>query len=503
MSKHPTRRQFVQGLAALTGASAGTSALLNVDALAQSAKDPRFLIVLCAGGGGSIIDGPLAIRASECATPDTINTFPDELVVGWKDSPFRAVDQGGDDLGPIPASWSVTPSVYMERLRHELMVATWTRTSVNHAIGQRRAITGNEAWKGRTIQELVAWQYGAEAPIPNVHLLPGYGFASHGSDQTLPIWARGQLVADPATWPLSLDGAKGLKHEMSPEVLAAIRAQRNEVFEPGTRFEKVFSKAPRLLEWHEIRGTPQERIEGLDLINKLMVRNSSPDFPLDDFGLEGSPTGQAVREAFPDYALDPLHAQAALAFLLLKYRVSVTVSLGATADFIFDEQATGGSNILAHNSVLNPPLAFDSSHQGHRSAQAVGWQKVLRTADSLITLLKGEDFGDGSSLWDRTLIYVANDFGRWKYRPAGATEWGTGHDLNNGVAIMSPLVPGNTLRGGVDSDTGMTYGFDPQTGAPEPGRTMAEAEIFSGLLGALGVDTSGSGLADIPAMRKS
>jgi len=499
----PTRRQFVQGLAALTGATAGTSALLNSDALAQSAKDPRFLIVLCAGGGGSIIDGPLAIRASECATPDVLNTFPDEQVVGWDGSPFRAVDQEGADLGPIPASYSVTPSTYMERLRHEMMVATWTRTSVNHAIGQRRSITGNEAWKGRTLQELVAWQYGAEAPIPNVHLLPGFGFTDHGTDATLPIWSRGQLVANPSTWPLSLDGSKGLKNGMSPDVLAAIRSQRNEVFEPGTRFERVFQKAPRLLEWHEIRGTPQERIEGLDLINKLLVRSNDPSFPITDFGLEGSPAGQAVRDAFPNYQLDPLHAQAALAFLLLKYRVSVTVTLGATSDFIFDEDATGGSNILAHNSVLNPPLAFDSSHQGHRSAQAVGWQKVLRTADSLMALLKAEDFGDGTSMWDRTLIYVASDFGREKRRPEGATEWGTSHHVNNGVAILSPLVPGNTLRGGLDSDTGLTFGFDPVTGSPEPGREMEEAEIFSGLLGALNVDTSGSGLPGMPAMRKS
>ena len=499
----PSRRQFVQGLAALTGATAGSSALLQPSALAQASADPKFLIVLCAGGGGSIIDGPLAIRASECATPDLINTFPDELVKGWSDSPFRAVDQSGSDLGPIPASFSVNPSEIMERRRHELMVATWTRTSVNHAIGQRRAITGNEAWKGRTLQEMVAWQYGAEAPIPNVHLLAGYGFSEPGTDNTLPLWARGQLVANPATWPLSLDGAKGLKQPMSPEVLAAIRAQRNDVFEPGTRFQQVFDGSPRLVEWSELRGTPQERIEGLDLINKLMVQPDSADFPLADFGLDGSPTGQAVREAFPNYHIDPLHAQAALAFLLLKYRVSVSVTLGPTADFIYDDSATGGSNILPHNSVLNPPLAFDSSHQGHRPAQAVGWEKILRAADGLITLLSNEDYGDGTSLWDRTLIYVATDFGREKHRPPGALDWGSGHHLNNGVMVFSPLVPGNTLRGGIDRDTGLTYGFDPSTGDPEPGREMEEADIFSGLLGALGVDTSGSGLPDVPAMRKA
>ena len=97
-------------------------------------------------------------------------------------------------------------------------------------------------------------------------------------------------------------------------------------------------------------------------------------------------------------------------------------------------------------------------------------------------------------MWDRTMIYVASDFGREKKRPDGARDWGTGHHVNNGIQVFSPLVPGDTLLGGVDADTGLTYGFDPLSGAPDPGRNNTEPEIFSGLLGALGVDTSGSGL---------
>jgi len=498
----PTRRDLLKGLAAVTGAGVGSSALFDARALAQSSAQPKFLIVLCAAGGGSIIDGPLAIRASESARPDDINTFPDSTVVGWEGSPFRAVDQSGADMGPIPASYSVSPSRILSRRRSELMVVTQTTSSVNHFIAQRRSVTGNEAWKGRTLQELAAWQYGADFPIPNVHLLAGTGFGERGTDPSMPTWTRGQLVANPGTWPLSLDGARGLKGGVSPAVLAAARKQRDQVFEPGTRFHQVFGDAPRLVEWRDLRGTPQERIEGLDLITRLMVRADDPSFPLSDYGLESSPAAAVVREAFPRFAEDPLHAQAALAFLLLKYRVSVTVTLGPTTDFIYDDQATGGDNDLPHNSVLNPPLAFDSCHQDHRSGQAVVWEKLYEVVDGLITLLQGEDYGDGSSMWDHTMIYMATDFGREKTRPTGATSWATGHDLNNGVMVFSPMVPGDTLRGGVDPDTGLTYGFDPVTGAPEPGRTMAEAEIFGGLLGALGVDTSGSGLPDVPAMRK-
>jgi len=68
---------------------------------------------------------------------------------------------------------------------------------------------------------------------------------------------------------------------------------------------------------------------------------------------------------------------------------------------------------------------------------------------------------------------------------------------------MSPLVQGGRALGGVDLDTGLTYGFDRQTGDPAPGTTMAESDIFAGILGALKVDTAGSGLPDVPSMRKS
>ncbi len=496
-----TRRQFIQGLAAASGAAAGNM-LLSDQALADQAADPRFLIVLGASGGGSIVDGPLAVRASESATPADLNTFEDRLVTGWDDSPFRAVDLSGSRIGAIPASFSVTPSEFLSRQRDDLMVATWTRSSVNHAIGQRRSVTGNEAWKGRTLQEIVSWQYGMNAPIPNVHLLAGTGYSELGTDATVPTYARGQVVPNPSIWPLSLDGRKGSAFPIEPEVLQAIRRHRNTVFEPATTFDKVFRDAPRLVEWKHLRGTPQERIEGYDLVQKLMFLDHSADFPLSDFGLTSSPAARAVQEAFPKLALDPLEASAALAFLLLKYRVSVSVTLGPNFDFVFDETVPyDGDAALPRNSVRNPPLAFDVSHQGHRSGQAVMWSRLYGVVDGLISLLKQEDMGDGTSMWDRTMIYIASDFGREKTRPAGAEDWGTGHDLNNGVAVFSPLVPGNTLRGGVDPDTCKTYGFDPQTGAPEPGRQMAEAEIFSGLLGALDVDVTGSGLPDVPAMR--
>jgi hypothetical protein len=344
----------------------------------------------------------------------------------------------------------------------------------------------------------VAWQFGKAAPVPNVHLLAGTGYNDNGTDDAVPAAARRQIVADPRTWPLSLDGSKGVDGGLSPKVLDAVRKNRNESFEPATRFAQIFRDSPRLQEWAELRGSRQEKIEALDLITRLMITPNSADFPLSDYGLATSPSADAVRAVFPDFATDPLQAQAAMAFLLLKYRVSVTVTLGPSFSFVYKEGASAAAG-LPDDSVLNPPLAFDFSHQAHRAGQAVVWSRLYSIVDGLITLLSNDDFGDGTTLWDRSMIYVATEFGRAKTRPAGASDWGTGHHLNNGVAVFSPLVPGDTLLGGVDPDTGLTYGFDPVSGDPDPTREMAEAEIYSGLLGALGVDTTDSGLPDVPA----
>jgi hypothetical protein len=65
------------------------------------------------------------------------------------------------------------------------------------------------------------------------------------------------------------------------------------------------------------------------------------------------------------------------------------------------------------------------------------------------------------------------------------------------------MANGGQVLGGVDPDTTLTYGFDPATGRPEPGREMAEAEIFAGILQALGVSTAGTGLRDMRAMRRA
>lgn len=463
--------------------------------------DRRFLIVLCASGGASIIDSVLAIRASESAHAGSINCFPDALVQGIAGSPFRAVDLHSSSLGGIPMPFSANQSSFVRKHHRDMMAVTWTRTSVNHGVGQRRAVTGNEAWLGRTLQEVNALAHGAGCLVPNAHLITGSGYTARGGDDSLPVTCYGEVIPDPALWPLALHGVQGIRHPVDPAMLARARALRDQRLEPGSHFTQAFGHSPALAHWRELRGPRQAEVEAAELIRKLMIYTDA-ELPLSENGLAPSPDAALVRERFPGFAEDPLEAQAALAFLLIEHGVSVSVTLGPGFDAVIDEDAdlSGG---LPPGVVKNPPIAFDFSHQGHRSTQAFMWDRLLRVADGLISLLKGREYAAGQSLWDRTLLYIASDFGRSKGRPANAEEFGTSHDLNNGVLLISPLVRGNSVLGGVDPDTGLTYGFDPRTGAPEPGRHMTEAEIYAGIVQALGIDTAGSGLPAMPAMRRA
>lgn len=497
-----SRRRALQGLGALgIGAAAGGYGLSRRTEAAGEEKEPRFLIVLAASGGASIIDAMLAIRDTESANAATINTFPGALVQDVQGSPFRAVDQTFESLGPIPAPFSTSQSSFVQRHHQEMMVATLTGTSVNHAIAQRRAITGNEAWRGRTLQEAVALQYGDQFALPNVHLLAGTGHSVRGTDDSIPGYCFGEMVADPKLWPLALDGVMGTRHAVDRDLLSSARALRNDGLDPKSRFNEAFAQSKRLQEWKRLRGVPQEQVEAAQLINQLMLLPDSSDYPLSANGLSPSPDGDLVRSVFSGYETDPLEAQAALAFLLLKNRVTASVTLGPDFNASLDSGLVQGEGI-PEGGLNNPPIAFDFSHQSHRAAQAFMWDRVMRVADGLITLLQGVEYKDGESMWDRSMIYLASDFGRTKNRPSGSEDFGSGHDLNNAILAISPLVNGNTVLGGVDPDTGLTYGFDPVTGAPEPGRTMTEAEIYAGLLGALGVET-GSELPSVPAMSKA
>ncbi len=483
------RRNFLRALGASAAASAAFG-LRRRPLAAQPAPDgsPYFLIVLGASGGANLLDSLLARRQSEC--PATVHAFPDQVVSDIAGTDFRAVDLSFESLGPIPMPFEANQSSFVNKRKDDLMVVTHTGTSVNHAIAQRRAVTGNEAWLGRTLQETVAATYGEGYALPNVYLTE-QGFAARGLDDSLPTYAFGETVADPLVWPLALDGRKGIRDAPTADDLQKARALRNDVLDPGSQFEKIFGQAQRLKHWRHQRGAPQAGVEAQGLIDDLILLDEPA--LLGSYGLTASDDLPALLDKFPDLHTDPFEAQAALAFLLLKNQVSCTVTLAPSL------QAT--INDSQGLDVRNPPIAFDFSHQDHPSAQAFMWRRVMQVADALADLLATVPFGEGS-MWDRTLIYFATDFGRTKNKPSGASSFGSGHELNNGSVIMSPLVQGGKVLGGIDDATGFTYGFDRQSGAPVPGTEMSEPDVFAGILQALHVDTAGSGLPDVPAMRR-
>lgn len=504
-----SRRELIKALSMATAGSTALSPLLAgcrqslqtpeelECGLRRDALDgkPKFLIVIAAAGGASIVDSFLAVRASESGpNAARINCFPDAQVQAVSGSPFRAVRVDAPKLGSIPIAVRADQLAFVNKYKDDLLVATSVGTSVNHVIAQKRSLTGNGAWKGRTLQECVALQWGQGLPLPSVNMAVG-GYTERGTDGSLPASVYAEAVAKPSLWPLGLDGARGVPGAPAKDVVTLARKARDDV-DAASVFRTTFSESSVIKRWVAQREETS-RLEQQDLITRLnVIPNMPPQIPLTQYGLETSPDGAALRAAFPRFFDDPFQGQAALAFLLLKYRVSAAVTIGPDFNVVL-----GGAAGLA-----NPPLAFDFSHNDHRAGQAFMWQRILDTADKLITLLKAEPFdaATGESLWDRTLIYVATDFGRTRSRPDNATEFGSGHDLNNGFVMLSPMVKGNTVLGGVDASTGLTYGFDARTGAPQPGKlTSNEPDIFSGVLHAMGADLSGSGLPDASAFKNA
>ncbi len=458
-------------------------------------KTPKFIIVIAATGGASIVDSFMALRQSESANGATLNTFPDSLVKSFAGSPLRAVDFNGElTLGSLKLPVVASQSSFVNKHQSDMLVSSFIGTSVNHVIAQKRSLTGNGAWNGRTLQECVALEYGAAFPIPHVNMGTG-GYLENGSDSSLPAYCYAESVANPSLWPLGLDGMRGIKNLPDRSLVELARKVRNEQLDPESTFARTFSSSDRLKRWYDQRGPSQHGLEAMDLITKLNVLpNQPPSIPLTEYGLAESPDAAKVRAAFPNFFTDQFEGQAAAAYLLLKNRVSVAVTIGPNFNVLLNAGTLG-----------NPPLAFDFSHNDHRGTQAFMWNRILGVADRLITLLKGEPFPEvaGTSLWDHTLLYVATDFGRTKQRPSGAMQFGTGHDFNNGHLLVSPLVKGNTVLGSVSPTTLLSSGFDPETGAPDTTKTLSnDRDLFAGILHALSVDTSGSGLPDARAFRR-
>jgi uncharacterized protein (DUF1501 family) len=462
-------------------AAAGVSAVLpprSARAQDGGALPGRLLFVVAAAGGASILESFLPVVDVEAgAQASTLAVQPASLVdtVGG----LRCVGRRGGSLAGLDANARFLQRTFLQKHGADTVVMTVESTSVNHLVGQKRMVTGANVNAGRTIQEATALVHGLSSSLPNLNMAQG-GYVERGDDASVDRRVLPEVVADARTFPLALDGSRGVKGAPSRALVERARRVRDKL-EASSPFGHTFAHAPQRQTVLDARSLFVPDVEHRDLITKLMLVPDVPSaFPLTESGLAASPDGQRVRDKFPRLISDTFEAQAAMAFLLAKNGVSQAITLSPAFSPVLDGIA-----------MENPPLAFDFSHNDHPATQNAMWSRVLRVVDGLIDLLKAEPDGSGGTLWDRSLVYIATDFGREKLRPADASSFGTGHHLNNGVVMVSPLLRGGRVYGGVDPTTLLTHGFDPTTGEPQRGSVMREGDVYAVIAGAMGVDYVG------------
>ncbi len=244
-----------------------------------------------------------------------------------------------------------------------------------------------------------------------------------------------------------------------------------------SRFHKQFEGSKILSSYIKNREAVVETLEKGDTVTKLMLLDPEKN-ELAKYGFEVSKDIALVREKFANMGSDIFEARLALAFLAAKNGLSNAVTI-----------APSSSPNIADKKTPNAPIAFDWSHVDHRGAQNTMWSYVLKGIDGLIELLKAADIdGDPAKgkMWDQSLIYIATEFGRDKVMSEGS-----GHHINNGVVLISPMLNGNKVYGGVDPMTALTYGFSPETGESDKTKNMKESDIYGAICHALGLNYAG------------
>jgi hypothetical protein len=471
------RRSLLQALASATAVAGLPQLMRAAPARAQAIPaDRKFLFVMAAAGGGSIIDSFAPIVQSESTLGATLVTYPGNFVSTVGN--LRCV-HSAFPLQVLGSAVNGHLLPFLQQHGEDTAVLMQESTSVNHIIAQKRAMTGNNINAGRTILEAAAQRHGTDLLLPAVNMCES-GYLEPGDDPTLPDHARAVAVADALRFPFATDGRRGLGQTPNDVLLARARRIRDGI-DDASNFGVTFRDAPMRQVYRDQRRLTSS-LEDADLITKLMmVRDIPGALPLNDYNLSSSEDEPLVRAQFPGLFDDPLQAQAALAFLLVKSGVSCAVSMSPSFN-----------PLLGNNP--NTPLAFDFSHTNHTFSQYAMWSRILRVTDGLIRLLKATNVNDDpaqGTLWSRSVVYIATDFGRDKTRPANSFEFGTGHNLNNGNIVVSPLVRGNRIYGGVDPETALTYGFDRTTGDPVPGSNMHEGDVYSAVAHALDINFDG------------
>jgi|GEM_PF-252823 len=532
-NRRMNRRSFLKtsGLSLAALSALGIPARRAMAATASPNAANRLLFVFTATGGGSMVDSFMAVRESEPSSQsvaDQLLVYPDAFVKSFPGTDIRALDTDPNYRNFLGATGiPYAQSTFVGKYHQNMAVMALENTSVNHFVAQERSLNGQGINGGRTIAEHIAEVYGQDLALPLVNMAGG-GFVSGGTDPTLPAYARAENIGAPSFFSLGTDGMRGMvgapgstqpgtppsagaELERGKKLMARAREIRNQLDDAST-FYQTFQCSPLLSDYRVQRELKAMELEELDLFSKLFMFGSGDlavDF--DAYGLLENPEAIAAREiitAWPgdpnrkmDILVDQQVGQVLLAYLMAKE--------GLTAASVF------GPNLSTQIGVIDqqPPLVFDYSHNNHVAAQATMWSRILDLVDKLIQLLQSTGTVGGGTLWDRSLIYIATDFGRDKVRttpgaplytvdpdgdgPLQAGVVNTGHHLNNGCVVISPLVkPG--LYGGVNPDTLHTYGFNRETGMATDTETIRIGDIYSVIADAL--DAPFTGMIPIPAL---
>lgn len=479
-----SRREMLLGMSGALGTMAVGSNLVRAATLREGStadRDRKLLFVLCGYGGASIVDSFLPLSRSEVdddALADSLNVYEDAEIVVPEGSNIRSpayLESAGLLAGIYQAKYYA--SDFLAKHHGSMTVLTQECTSVNHQVAQARSLNGNGINAGRTLMEAMAMRHGEDLILPNCNMAVD-GFIQPGWDASIPSFARAEIVSAPMGFAAAMDGMKGVLGIPERELVQKARGVRDRL-DDASPFGRTFEDSPLRSSFLADRRERLPRLEDAKLVDPLTML---PTELLDPrYGITSSPLLPTLLTHLPDIHKNPWQAQAALSVLLTYYGLSCSTTISLQQEPVFSDG----------DKLATSPVAFDFSHVDHRVAQQLMWGALLEVADALIELLKTLDYlGDPSlgKMWDRSLVYVATDFGREKARPVGAPFWGTAHALNNGTLLMSPLLQGNRVFGGIDPATCTTYGFDGTTGEADKTLRCDEGHIYSAVAQALDIE---------------
>lgn len=455
-----TRRDAMKGaLASLASLPLSTHLLPMARADNPAA---RYLFAICANGGADIRDAFMPLSSTDAAATVRSRPAADIKTVGN----LRCIERVTPERFYVGAGTAATQNGpvqrrFLENHGADVAVLTVTGTSVNHQVAAQRWLSGaGRVMRGRTLLESHALKYATPSmPLPAVNMAIS-GYAQDGKDLALPAFARAESVANALLFGMATHPSKGVtpatRGERQEAWLRRARAVREQL-DAASPFVARHSRSHMLDAFRRNRTQTVPLMEELDLITKLLMVGNESGVPLDTYGLipESATLEKLSTAGFSNLVADPFMAQAALAYLLAKSGASCAVAISAPNAPMAGPGYPGFGFTLKHT-----PIAFDFSHTDHEATQLAMWDRTLLMADGLITLLKATPVEGGGTMWDRSLVYIPTEFGRTITRPAGEDEFGTGHELNNGVVVASPLIQGNRVYGTVDPATGLTSGVD-------------------------------------------